>query len=136
MVRFNTQLPIYVFILVTMYFVSGVDKLFHFEKVVAGLHKRASFIPLFMCNLMIGCAILIELLAPLGCVYASLRMNDSRAIKIGMWSTYALILFTIMATLLYHFPPTTSAKYYPFMSNLATTGGLLVLSYVFGTKSG
>jgi hypothetical protein len=135
MIIVDIQLPIYVFTLVIMYFLAGVDKLLHFEKVVSGLHTRISLIPIFMCKLMIVCAIIIELLAPFTCVYASLQMNNSRAIKFGLWSTYALVLFTIMATLLYHFPPTTSAKYYPFVSNMATTGGLLMLSYVFKSKS-
>ena len=127
-------LPWYVCILVTMYFVSGVDKLFHFEKVVNGLQNRASFLPHVMCNVMILIAIVIELLAPILCVYGSFKTNDAHAVQMGMWGTDALILFTIVATLLYHFPPTTSSKYYPFMSNLATTGGLLVLRHVFRTQ--
>tara|TARA_Y100000389_G_scaffold181679_1_gene197553 strand:- start:38 stop:439 length:402 start_codon:yes stop_codon:yes gene_type:complete len=128
------HLPLYVSILVTMYFVSGVDKLFHFEKVVNGLQNRTPFLPHMICIIMIAIAVVIELIAPILCVYGSLKTNDARAVQIGMWGTDALILFTVVATLLYHFPPTTSSKYYPFMSNLATTGGLLVLRHVFRTQ--
>ena len=128
-------LPVYVSTLVAMYFVSGIDKLFHFEKVVYGLHKRLAIAPMFLCSLMIVAAIFIELLAPLACLYGSVRYDDIRAVRMGIWGSNALVLFTVMATLFYHFPPTTSAKYYPFMSNLATTGGLLLMRYIFTTQS-
>ena len=40
-----------------------------------------------------------------------------------------LIIFTILATYLYHFPP-SDKEYYPFMSNVTTIGGLSLLAYV------
>jgi hypothetical protein len=41
-------------------------------------------------------------------------------------SLLGLIVFTLLATLLYHFLPFGS-NYYSFMSNLSTLGGLLLL---------
>lgn len=117
--------------LVLMYFVSSFSKALNFSKTVNGLCVRAPYIPYPMCVLMIIGAIVIEVVAPICVVYATVNTTDTTAKKLGLYSTYALIVFTILATLLYHFPPNNSARYYPFMSNVATTGGLMVLSYVF-----
>ena len=38
--------------------------------------------------------------------------------------------FTVVATLIYHFPP-TGGEYYAFMKNLTATGSLLLLSTLF-----
>ncbi len=120
--------------LVFMYFVSSFSKLFNFSKTVNGLRVRAPYIPHIITNFMIIAAILIEFIAPLLIVYASIRPENKKAQNLALYSCYLLVIFTILATLLYHFPPNISARYYPFMSNLATTGGLLVLTYVFLMK--
>lgn len=131
-------------VLTTMFFVSGVDKVSNFNKVVDGLRVRVGpSLPTIVAQLMILGAIAIELLAPPMTVYAALR----RSLRIDRWGAYAslaLIVFTVLATLVYHFPPVDifqfppvvdSKKYYPFMSNLATSGGLYLLYRVFATNS-
>ena len=40
---------------------------------------------------------------------------------------YSLVVFTIIATLLCHYPP-KGKDYYPFISNVTTVGGLLCLA--------
>lgn len=117
--------------LVFMYFVSSFSKIMHFSKTVKGLQVRAPYIPHLLTNLMIISAILIQFIAPLLIVYATFFNEDKKSQTYALYSCYALIIFTILATLLYHFPPNKSVRYYPFMSNVATTGGLMVLSYVF-----
>ena len=52
----------------------------------------------------------------------------------GFYATLSLIIFTIKATYLYHFPP-YGKEYYPFMGNLTTVGGLSLLAYIFYYKS-
>lgn len=47
--------------------------------------------------------------------------------KQQVYSVYSLALFTVLATLLCHFPP-TGFTYYPFISNVTTLGGLLCLA--------
>lgn len=114
-----------------MFFVSGVDKLFHFDKAVGGLGKRlGDLAPLGVYKLLMVAAILIELLCPPMILYSALRRSE-RNDRFGFLCSITLIVFTVMATLFYHFPPTTSAKYYPFMSNLSLVGGLGLMAAVF-----
>lgn len=115
----------------TMFFTSGLDKMMNYTKVVKGLENRLDkTIPHFIYNILIMCAIVIEFVCPLViffCIWRRSKQNDKK----GMCASIILIIFTIIATLFYHFPPTTSAKYYPFMSNLALIGGLGLMTLVF-----
>lgn len=114
-----------------MFFVSGVDKLVNFTKVVNGLQNRlGTMMPSFMYQILIVCAIIIEIMCPLVIFYSSL-MRNKRKDKLGMYASMMLIVFTVVATLFYHFPPTTSSKYYPFMSNMSLVGGLSLMAMVF-----
>ena len=126
----------YMLVLVTsvlnfMFFVSGFDKLFHFGKVVDGLNARlGNRMPMMVYQTLIVCAIVIEIVCPAIIFYSSI-MRSERNDKLAMYSSVGLIMFTVVATLFYHFPPTTSAKYYPFMSNLSLIGGLSLMAVVF-----
>lgn len=114
-----------------MFFVSGFDKLFHFPKVVMGLQNRLQIdLPLLFFQSMIVFAIIIEIVCPMIIFYSSLKRNKEND-ALGFYASSLLIVFTVLATLLYHFPPTISVKYYPFMSNLSLIGGLSLMSYVF-----
>ena len=48
--------------------------------------------------------------------------------RCGVISAYSLAGFTVLATLLYHFPP-KGGEYYKFMSNLTSTSALLLVGY-------
>jgi uncharacterized membrane protein YphA (DoxX/SURF4 family) len=115
----------------TMFFTSGLDKIMNYTKVVNGLENRLnSTIPYIYSSILIMCAIVIEIMCPLViffCIWKRSKQNDRK----GMYTSIILMIFTVMATLFYHFPPTTSAKYYPFMSNLALIGGLGLMTLVF-----
>lgn len=114
-----------------MFFVSGWDKLFHFDKVVTGLNNRlGDIMPIIGYKFLILCGLVIELVCPLVIFYSALQRNKEND-KRGVYASLLLILFTILATLFYHFPPTTSSKYYPFMSNLSLVGGLSLMTAVF-----
>ena len=114
-----------------MFFVSGFDKLVNFTKVVNGLQNRlGTMMPSFLYQILIVCAIIIEIMCPLVIFYSSL-MRNKRKDKLGMYASMMLIVFTVVATLFYHFPPTTSSKYYPFMSNMSLVGGLSLMAMVF-----
>lgn len=115
-----------------MFFLAGIDKIMNFQKVVDGFVNRLPIknFPLFIYQLAIVCAIIIEIVAPLTILYASYKKNKTND-QHARYACYALILFTILATLVYHFPPIKSAKYYPFMSNLTTVGGLYLTSLHF-----
>lgn len=56
-------------------------------------------------------------------VYAVFQKNKQVQLK----GVYSLVVFTILVTLLVHFPP-VGFSYYPFISNVSTVGGLLALA--------
>ena len=51
-------------------------------------------------------------------------------IDLAYFSSVGLAGFTVLATLIYHFPP-TGGEYYAFMKNLTATGSLMLLSTLF-----
>ena len=127
----NLSLVIITSILNYMFFASGFDKLFNYSKVVNGLNNRlGSLMPFSVYKILIAFAILIELICPMVIFYSSLVRNKKND-RYAMFASVVLIVFTVFATLFYHFPPTTSAKYYPFMSNLSLVGGLCLMTLVF-----
>lgn len=127
----NYLLVVVTSILNYMFFVSGLDKLFNYSKVVNGLSNRlGSLMPFTVYKILIVFAILIELICPMVIFYSSLVRNKKYD-KYAVFASVMLIVFTIFATLFYHFPPTTSAKYYPFMSNLSLVGGLSLMTLMF-----
>jgi uncharacterized membrane protein YphA (DoxX/SURF4 family) len=110
---------------------SGIDKMINFNKVSIGFKKRFPMeIPMSLANIAILIAIGIELIAPIVMLYVSLK--DVKHLY-GIYASISLIIFTIFATLLYHFPPFKS-QYYPFMSNVTTIGGLLAIIWIFYNK--
>ena len=113
------------FLITLLFFAAGVRKLGKFPVTVNGFMKRMpSFPPLLLGQFIIVLVILLEIIAPLVIVYS---FKTKKYTKHAYVSTLALLIFTVLATLLYHFPPYGST-YYPFMSNMATIGGLLCLA--------
>ena len=118
-------------ILNSMFFLAGVDKLRNFQKVVKGLQSRLNVpLPTMIFQLMIVVTIAIEIIAPMIILRTTMRRSKEND-KVAAYASLSLIGFTIAATLVYHFPPFKSAKYYPFMSNLSTVGGLALMWCVF-----
>ena len=106
-------------VMLIMFFASGIDKILHFDTTVAGFIKKIP-VPKLIAIIAIIAAIAIEIFAPIAINYG--HYYDRRIAALGLVS---LILFTILATLIYHFPP-FGRQYYPFMSNLTTVGGLFL----------
>lgn len=110
--------------LTMMFFLSGIDKLAHFSQTVDRLDKFELHVN--VSKLLITMAIVIELVAPILIIYAIAYKQKT----LGVSCCISLIVFTLCATFMFHFPP-TKKNYYPFMSNISTIGGLGLLSYVF-----
>tara|TARA_A100001015_G_C15043818_1_gene741863 strand:+ start:6515 stop:6877 length:363 start_codon:yes stop_codon:yes gene_type:complete len=115
-----------------MFFLAGLDKLLHFNKVVKGFIKRLfKLSPLFkqfpitLFHLAIIIVILIEIICPIIIVHYSYYKENYELTKLAC---YILLIFTILATLIYHFPP-TGTTYYPFISNVTTCGAILLILY-------
>ena len=112
-------------LLLLIFFFSCLNKFMNFKNTVNGF-KKVFFLkkmPDFIYNIIIGLVVLLEILAPLVIVY-NLQTNNLH--KMSYYSVLSLIMFTIIATLLYHYP-TKKGQYYTFLKNLSITGGLLLL---------
>ena len=105
-------------LVVLMFIVSGLYKLYDPLPSVVRLSKKATYLPKNLVPVIIFLAGLWELVAGL-MVYS--RHRSTRILGL-----YMLVVFTILATLIFYFPP-TGMKYYPFISNITTIGGLLSL---------
>ena len=69
----------------------------------------------------------LEIVAPIMILYS---IQTHELSEIACLSSIGLAVFTVLATLIYHFPP-KGANYYAFMKNLTATGALLLLSSHF-----
>jgi uncharacterized membrane protein YphA (DoxX/SURF4 family) len=107
-----------------LFFVSGFEKIKDFMKVVKGFMNKTA-LPLPLAKIIIIGAIILEIAAPFIIALYSYNANP-KLYTYTKLSILGLIVFTILATLIYHFPPVGS-NYYSFMSNLSTLGGLLLL---------
>jgi uncharacterized membrane protein YphA (DoxX/SURF4 family) len=107
-----------------LFFISGFHKIKDFMKVVKDFTNKTA-IPLSLSKIIISCVIVLEIVAPFIISLYSYNSNKNLYIyaKLGL---LGLIVFTVLSTLIYHFPPFGS-NYYSFMSNLSTLGGLLLL---------
>lgn len=107
-----------------MFILSGIGKIKNFDKVSKGLMKRFPIkLPLFFFKLAITGVIILLSGGSLFILY-SLFANKFR--KIASYIIMLLIVFTIAATLLYHFPKPKS-KNIPFWSNITITGAFVLM---------
>ena len=114
-------------LLTVMYLSSGLEKFTKLGEVAEGLRKRTFGGPLwlFVAVLAVSCSLLV--------LTSGVIMYASIARKLRKWaqaSALYLVAFTVLATLIYHWPP-TGKTYYPFISNVTACGGLLLLSQSF-----
>ena len=127
----EVDLLIYTILLLIMYFLSGIKKINTFDSTVNSFSKKAHIeLERWMYEFIIFCVIVLEIFVPAFIVY-NIYMNNY-----NYWMFYAiiaLIFFTILATLVYHYPP-EGAAYYAFMANVTAIGGLFLLSYIIYNK--
>lgn len=118
-----------VVLLVIMFFISGINKLFNFNGVVTGLKDKLNYnIPDYIYNLIIVIVILLEIIAPVLIVY---YIATKKYRKLAYYSVISLVIFTILATFFYHFPDFSNyKKSLAFWSNISLLGGLLLLAKV------
>jgi len=107
-----------------LFFISGFHKITDFIQVVKEFTNRTK-IPFTLSKIIIICVILLEIIAPLVISLYSYNHNPL-LYTYAKLSLLGLIMFIILATFMYHFPP-VGQNYYSFMSNLSTLGGLLLL---------
>jgi len=120
---------IYAFLILIMYFLAGISKIQNFSSTVKGFQNMfiLNKLPKFFYNFVILGVILLEILAPILIIF-SLHTNMYK--DYAYYSSVGLAIFTILATLIYHFPP-YGAERYAFMKNLTAIGALMLLSTLF-----
>lgn len=120
---------IYAFLILLMYFLAGISKVMNFSETVKGFENMFFIknLPTIFYNLAIIGVVLLEIFAPIMIMF-SLYTNTFS--EYAYYSSIGLAIFTILATLIYHFPPNGS-QYYTFMKNLTATGSLMLLSTQF-----
>lgn len=123
------ELLIYSSMILLMYFIAGVNKFLHFNATVKGFKKLFFMknLPNIFYQLIIALVVILEIVAPITILYS---IQTQELSKLACFSSIGLAIFTVLATLIYHFPP-KGANYYAFMKNLTATGGLLLLSTFF-----
>ena len=123
------MLPLfYPAILITaLFFFSGIEKILFFSR-SSGKFAKKMAIPLTLAQLIIIAVIALEIAAP-SAIVAYLGTGLATLVPFYKPAVLALMAFTILATLIYHNPLKGREKYYAFMSNVSTLGGLLALYY-------
>lgn len=120
---------IYAGMILLMYFLAGINKARTFSQTVSGF-KNMFFLKklpnVFYQAAILG-VIVLEIVAPMIIMY-SLQTNMHN--DLAYYSSVGLAVFTVLATLIYHFPP-VGGEYYAFMKNLTATGSLMLLSTLF-----
>lgn len=115
------------FLLTIMFIISGIYKFFDNSIGVKKLTKCAPsvFKENYITSIIVICGAIWELIS----AFAVYSKNKKTATS----GCYSLILFTIVATIICHFPP-TGYVYYPFISNITTIGGLYTLSKLINSS--
>jgi hypothetical protein len=108
-----------------MFFLSGFEKIYRFPISTAKFSKKMG-LPLALGQLIIIATIVLELVAP-SIIAAYTFTNQASLEPCFNMSLFALMAFTVLATILYHNPFKGRESYYAFMSNVSTFGGLLAL---------
>lgn len=111
-----------------LFFLSSFEKIRLFPKSTGKFAKKLG-VSLPLAQVGISGAILLEMFAPL-IIYAYTFTGMLSLLPLFKMALIALIVFTVVVTALYHNPMKGKDKYYAFMSNLSTVGGLLAL-YIY-----
>lgn len=117
-----------IFLIIFMFIISGFDK-----TVSLGTSEMSRFsiktgLPNDISQIIVLSAGIYELLASGMVLYGTFN-NDPMIASIG---TYMLILFTLLATLIFYTMP---LKYKPFLSNLSVIAGLYLMLNICFFKS-
>ena len=110
----NTRL----ILILILYILSGIGKINNFDKTSKILMKISNKIKFNIFKLIIIGVIILLIGGSSFLIYANFTKKFNLIRKIIL---SALIIFTILATLLYHYPPVGADKYH-FLKNLSITG--------------
>ena len=107
-----------------MFFLSGIEKIYTFSKTTIGFSNKIK-IPIILSKVVISLVILLEIIAPI--IITSYTFTGLFSLlPLFKTAVISLIIFTVVATIIYHNPFKRSNKY-TFISHLSIIGGLLAL---------
>ena len=112
-------------LLLSMFVLSGFQKILTFEKTVDNVYNKVHYVNVTLAQLGVFLVILLEIVAALFIIYSISTNQYSEYAKLCIWG---LIVFTVVVTFMYH-PPDLSSYYksIPFWANVSLLGGLLLL---------
>jgi uncharacterized membrane protein YphA (DoxX/SURF4 family) len=125
----------YIFIatvlIILMFLLAGIKKATSISSTANYLKSKINFnIPFSFYQLAIILVFILQISSSIMLLYSAYTGKYS---NYATYSAIGLIGFTILATLIFHYPP-VGQDYYSFMSNLSTIGGLLMLVLYFKNK--
>lgn len=121
-----TQISI--FLIVLMFIISGFDKTGSLGTSEMSRFSIKTGLPSDISQIIVLAAGIYELVASGMILYGTFNKD----LKLASIGSYMLILFTILATLVFY---TTPLKYKPFLSNLSVIAGLYLMLNVCFFKS-
>lgn len=122
----NKYIFIAVILITLLFLLSGLNKLQNISGTAKYLQDKVKInIDFNLYKLLIICVIILQIFGPIIILYHMYTKSYKEYAKL---SANLLILFTIIATIIFHYPP-VGKDYYSFMSNLSTIGGLMLVSY-------
>ena len=108
-----------------MFFLSGIEKIYTFSKTTMDFSNKIN-IPLILSKLVISGVILLEIIAPI-IIISYTFTGLFNLLPLFKTALISLIVFTIVATIMYHNPFKSGKNYYEFITHLSIIGGLLAL---------
>ena len=118
-------------LLLCMFVMSGINKILTFDKSVKNVEVKLS-VSETISKIGVYLVILIEILAPLIIMYYismdkyKYKYKDNYK-TYALYSVLALIVFTIIVTMIYHPPKINYYESIAFWANVSLLGGLLLL---------
>ena len=114
-----------IILVIAIFVFSGINKILNFNSNVDSLSKKFNYIkniPHIIFTIIIIIAIIIVIGAPIIILCNNFNYigND-----IARYAVVSLLIFTVIATLLYHLP-TDDGQMIHFLKNLSLIGGLLL----------
>jgi hypothetical protein len=114
-----------------MFLLSGLYKIRDFQPTINGFINKTN-LSQNLSTIAISGAAILQIAASAIILYESFEGKGTYRME-AMYSAYALAVFTVLATIVYYFPP-YGRNYYPFISNVTTFGALLLLARAFHTS--
>lgn len=116
---------IYSFLILLIFILSGYSKIMNINGSASYLQKNVNInLPFNIYILAILLVIFLQIAGSSVILYSSITNKIN---KLAYYSCIGLAIFTIMATLIFHMPP-TGDNYYTVLRNISITGALLLLA--------